>query len=309
MYTFKKARPYGSRLFKTTTSRVIINKMLKLMGQASMLVVMSLTLAGVLLVAALLTAVEWLAPPSFSTSLASVEGVSAEAWAVFDPITGEVLNEHQAEQVLSLASVVKLPAAHVFYRDYDVFATTTITWPDLLTEGEAGNLRYGDTHTFHELLFPLLLTSSNDAAVVYERNQPNLVEVMNDYAASLGLGNTVFADASGLSAANRSTAREVARLVADINNQNQHLIDITGLEYYWGTTAWQNNSPFIAMTDYIGGKHGYTPEADNTAVAIFTESLQGNIEREVGYVLLGSANLVHDIKLLRNYVQNHVKFR
>ena len=284
--------------------------MVKLLGKISLALIMSLSVAGLLLIAGLLTAIEVLAPPSFSTSLASVENVSAKAWLVFDPDSGDVLYSENDSEVLPIASVAKLIAAEVFAKQANLFATTTITWVDLSHDGRAGGLVYGDTYTFHELLFPLLLESSNDAAGVFERNRPELIEEMNVYADSLGLSQTEFFDASGLSVFGVSTAAELRLLLRDIYLNSPHLIDISGLVQYLGTQrGWLNNSPFITEAEYVGGKHGYLPEARYTAAIIFKETLANSAHRNVGYILLGSRDLEHDVKLLRNHVGSNVSYR
>ena len=283
--------------------------MVKLLGKISLALVLSSAVAALLLVAGLLTAIEVLAPPSFSTSLANVENVSADAWLIFDPHTGDIFYSHQIDEVLPIASVVKLVAAHVFAKESELFATTSITWADLSHEGRSGGLAYGEIYTFHELLFPLLLESSNDAAGVFERNYPELIDEMNAYAASLGLSATSFVDASGLSAAGVSTVRELRLLLQDILINDPHIIDITGLAQYLGANrGWLNNNPFVSDPDYLGGKHGYLPEARYTATALFSETLSGGANKTIGYILLGSRDLTHDIKLLRGHVENHVRY-
>ena len=284
--------------------------MIKILGRVSLTVLLTLAFAGALLVAALLTAVEFFAPPSFSTSLATVQNVTADAWLVFDPGAGQIIYDHNSEAVLPMASIAKLPAAKVFYDKADIWATTTITWSDLAHDGRAGSLAYGEIYSFHELLFPLLLNSSNDAAGNLERNHPSLIEEMNTYAEGLNLNKTVFADASGLTASGVTTARELSRIVSDIKSSNQHLLNITSLPFYSsGERGWRNNNPFVSDARYTGGKHGYTPEAGYTAVAIFNEYLKNGVEREVGYVLLGSSDLEYDVSLLRNQVQTYVSFK
>ena len=91
---------------------------------------------------------------------------------------------------------------------------------------------------------------------------------------------------------------------------NRHLIDISGLSsYLTPQNGWINNNPFALDDAYMGGKHGYTPEAKLTAVSLFEEKLANGSVRVIGYVLLGSNNLEHDMSLLRNHVQHNVSFQ
>lgn len=284
--------------------------MKRLVGKVSFFLIAMIAMSSTVFIGSLLTMVDVLAPPDFSTSLATVQHISADSWLVFDVGRNETLYEFNADEVLPIASVTKLPAAKIFYDTQDVWATSTVTWSDVENEGRAGKLRVGQEYTFHTLLFPLLLESSNDAAGVFSRNDDILVSDMNDYVKNLGLKDTVFTDTSGLSAGNVSTGHELQTILRNIYIQNRHLIDITGLDSYLSVNnGWLNNNPFIKDSDYVGGKHGYTPEANRTAVALFNETLQNGRVRLIGYVLLGSDNLQYDMSLLRNHVQNHVRFQ
>lgn len=282
---------------------------LKILGHVSVAIILTIAFTSALFLAALLFAVQYFAPPSFSTSLATVQNVSASAWLVFDAESGEIIYEYNADDTLPVASITKLIAAKTFYDSNNIWATTTITWSDLNGDGRAGKLAYGEIYDFHTLLFPLLLESSNDAAKAFSRNDVNLIEKMDSYARSLNLYNTSFADASGLSAGNVSTAREIKTIVSDIYRFNRHLMDITSLnQYLTSQTGWLNNNPFASDADFQGGKHGYTPEAGHTAAVLFNEALKNGAKRSIGYILLDSGNLEYDVKLLRDHVKNSVSF-
>ncbi len=282
--------------------------MLKILGRVSIAIILTIAFSSALFLAALLFAVEYFAPPSFSTSFATVQNVSAKSWLIFDAESSEVIYEYNADEELPIASITKLIAAKVFY-DNNIWATTTITWSDLNGDGRAGKLTYGEVYDFHTLLFPLLLESSNDAAKVFLRSDDSLVDKMNSYADSLHLERTSFADTSGLSSKNTSTARELKDIVSDIYYSKRHLIDITSLSQYLTTAnGWLNNNPFAGDIDFAGGKHGYTPQAGHTGVILFDETLKNGTKRVIGYILLDSSNLEYDIKLLRNHVQTTVSF-
>jgi D-alanyl-D-alanine endopeptidase (penicillin-binding protein 7) len=163
-------------------------------------------------------------------------------------------------------------------------------------------------YTSYELLFPLLLESSNDAAAALERaGTGDLVALMNQSVRAAGARATTFADASGLSSLNVSSAAELATLTQALYSTEPHLFDITRLNQRLGEyVGWTNNSP-VRDPRYLGGKHGYTEAAGRTLVALFNESLVGGEERVLGYVLLGSADLAADVASLRQYVSESVR--
>ena len=229
------------------------------------------------------------------------------AYVVFDVESGEVLLENKSDTVLPIASVTKLFTAAALI-DNDLNASTTISYQDTWAEEDFGKLHPGEEYVLRELLFPLLLESSNDAAAHFERvTEGEVIKEMNALAESVGLSGTSLVDASGLSAKNVSTASDLARFLSYLHQNQSHVLDITTLRQYVGPyTGWVNNSPVIGK-DYAGGKHGYTEAALRTGAVLFKEELS-DTSRTIGYVVLGSQNLATDIELLRDFVHTRVRF-
>lgn len=228
--------------------------------------------------------------------------LTATAAVVVMP-SGQVIYEHNADTVLPIASITKLFAAARFAEIINWTATSSITADDVMSEGRSGRLKAGQLYQNHELLFPLLLESSNDAAAALNRLSPEpLVARMNTWANEEGAIKTTFVDTSGLGDGNISTARELATLFQVMHRQSPHLIDITTLPtYLTHTNAWMNNNPFVSDPTYGGGKQGYTTAAGRTVVADFRENTVGG-EQGVVYVILGSSDLINDMKALRDFV-------
>lgn len=236
--------------------------------------------------------------------------ISASSYLVFDLETAQVLLEHNPDQVLPIASVTKLFTAVALIQNYLLEATTTITWSDIATEGEAGKLHYGQMYSYRELLFSLLLESSNDAAMALARaTDYSLVSDMNEFVNENGAVETTFFDASGLDARNVSTATELASLVRVINTKDRYIFDITELPQYVGSqTGWVNNNPIHSFSGYHGGKHGYTLAANRTLVALIEQPFTAD-NRMLGYILLGSDNLQSDVTNLRSFITNSVDYK
>jgi D-alanyl-D-alanine carboxypeptidase len=244
---------------------------------------------------------------TFSVSEALPE-TAAKAYAVFDLETGEVLLAKNIDTVLPIASITKLFTAAVINKSFNQGEKIKITSSDVAAEGGAGKLAAGQEFTYHDLLFPLLLESSNDAAAAFERvTSGEVVVEMNTLADSAGALATKFADASGLSDRNVSTASDLMILLSYLNQNEKHVLDITSLKKYVGPhTGWLNNSP--VMTDsYQGGKHGYTEAANRTVAALFEETF-GNEKRTVGYIILGSPDLKKDMQILRSFLATEVTY-
>jgi D-alanyl-D-alanine carboxypeptidase len=234
--------------------------------------------------------------------------LDAASYAVFDVATSRVLAGHEVTTPRSIASITKLPAAAALRAASVLDTPLTLTQADIDTHGTAGALTVGTPSTPRELLYPLLLTSSNDAAAALERTVDDLPHDMTRLARRAGAYDTEFADASGLAAGNRSTAADLARLASYLYTSDSTLFALTALPQYLGATqGWQNNSPVIEFPGYLGGKHGYTEAAGRTIVALFAEEVSGQ-EVRLGYVVLGSADLAADVATLRTFVQQHARF-
>jgi D-alanyl-D-alanine carboxypeptidase len=227
---------------------------------------------------------------------------------VFDLATGLELLAVQPDDVRPIASLTKLVTAGVVLESLPLTATTTITPGAVETLGRAGKLAVGEEYSVHELLFPLLLESSNDAAVAFVSVTTDLVPAMNRLADRLHASHTVFADPAGLSPENQSTAREVALLTRTLATTSPHIFDITTLSQYIGThTGWQNTIPLSSDPAFRGGKQGYTHEAGHTMVAVFAEEFEGGT-RDVGYVVLGSPDAAETVAILREFVATAVDY-
>ncbi|MFT7644791.1 MAG: D-alanyl-D-alanine carboxypeptidase [Candidatus Paceibacteria bacterium] len=220
--------------------------------------------------------------------------VTAKAYGVFDIKTGKLLLSYNAKESLPIASVTKLFTAATAFETNSVDEMLTVTTEDVASEGRAGKLVAGEEYRLRELLFPLLLESSNDAAAVFERTLGNIP-----------FAGTYLADASGLSSNNLATVVELAGEVRRVYLTFPQVFDVTRLKQHIGEyTGWVNNSPVHDLPDYRGGKHGYTKDSNRTLAAVFAEPLLDN--RELGYIILGSDNLKEDVVALRAVVEGSV---
>lgn len=236
---------------------------------------------------------------------------TAAAYAVIDMETGGLLLTQQAERVLPIASITKLFTAVAVYDTYSLDATVTVEAADLTAYGSAGKLQAGQEYTYRELLFPLLLSSSNDAAYTLRRQGAGdtLLATMAQAARRGGAPTAQFADASGLADENQASAAELAHWLQTTYQTHPAVYDMTRVTNYVGPyLGWQNNSPFRNSAGYRGGKHGYTAAAGRTAATVFAETV-GDEQRELGYVVLGSADVTQDVATLRAHVQRSVEWQ
>ena len=237
--------------------------------------------------------------------------VSAEAYLVGDLNTGEVILSKNSGKVYPIASVSKLMTALVATEIPNENDTASVSKSALSTYGTNGNFRTGEKIKTSELLYPLLLESSNDAAEVLAEHfgRENFIKKMNQQAEKLLMSKTAYADPSGLSAGNISTPVDLFKLLGYLNKEKENLLKITTKRsYFTKSHIWSNTSQFLRETEYLGGKSGYTDPARQTFASIFSLPLSEEGARPVAIVLLKSTDRYKDTKTILNYLKKNVYY-
>jgi D-alanyl-D-alanine carboxypeptidase (penicillin-binding protein 5/6) len=149
---------------------------------------------------------------------AGAPAVSARAYFVVNPTTGEVLSQKRAWAHVPIASITKLMTVLVTL-DHAQWNDVVRVRADAADVGESTiNLRAGERITVGDLVKGALIQSANDAAdaladYVGHGDAAAFVQMMNAKAAELGLARTHFARPDGLDARGHySTALDVTRL-------------------------------------------------------------------------------------------------
>ena len=198
--------------------------------------------------------------------------LNSSAALVVDQDSGEVLAQKNAQAVLPIASLTKLMTSLVVLeakQPMDEVLTITDDDVDRLRNSRS-SIRVGTTLTRQEALQLALMSSENRAAHALGRTYPGgldrMVATMNAKARQLGMNSTTFVDPTGLSNANKSTARDVALLVratannpliAQYSTTRRHAADLGGrtLQYINSNRLVRNGSDgwdiFLQKTGYI----------------------------------------------------------
>ena len=163
--------------------------------------------------------------PQRNATLEQARGlfVQSASALVQDPITGAVLFEKNSATVVPIASITKLMTAMVALdAEPSLSETLTIDDDDVDTlKGTHSRLRVGTRLTREEVLNLALMASENRAAAALSRYYPGgreaFVAAMNRKAQELGMSDTQFADPTGLTASNVSSARDLVKMVAAAN--------------------------------------------------------------------------------------------
>ena len=200
--------------------------------------------------------------------------LSAASAILVDADSGRVLYQKNADEKRLIASITKLMTALVAVEStQDLSREVTVERADTLTEGSSMYLQIGEKISLETLLYGLLLSSGNDAALAIARNcagdVETFVEWMNQRCESLGMKNSHFANPNGLNDdTHYSTAADMAKVAIEVM-QNETLAKIVGTKSITlGTRTFTNHNKLLWQYDGCEGmKTGYTEKAGRTLVS------------------------------------------
>ncbi|MFO7543222.1 MAG: D-alanyl-D-alanine carboxypeptidase family protein [Thiobacillus sp.] len=203
------------------------------------------------LLAAVMSAAAWAAP----------SGLSARAWVLVDQASGRDLAAHQPDLPLAPASLTQLMTAYVLLGDIQknkLSLGETVDVPEAATQADGARvfLKAGDKVSVDTLLRAMLVQSASDATLALvlasDNSEAAFVKRMNREAKRLGMKNTHFMNATGLTEpGHESTARDLAllgrALLRDFPDRqaffSQKEIAVKGLAYYNGNRLlWRDST-------------------------------------------------------------------
>lgn len=214
------------------------------------------------------------------------------------------LNDNRAiyakntDAILPIASITKLMTAMVVLdAGLPLDQKITVTQAEVDTLRHSGSrLRVGTTLSRRDMLRLALMASENRAAAALARTGPGgtrgFVASMNRKAAELGMSNSRFVDATGLSEDNVSTAHDLAKmvraseryeLIADFSTQGSHQQAFANSKRRLGfrnTNILVNNKHW----DIDVSKTGYISESGRCLV------MRATIERQPVIIVLLDSN-------------------
>lgn len=176
-----------------------------------------------LLIAFLLSCFTSLALGAGTPLKSSPLNLSSAHVMVVDARTGTMLYTKNASIATPIASITKLMTAMVVLdAKLPLSQKLKITTEDVdKLKGTHSRLPVGTNLTRQEMLQLALMSSENRAASALSRNYPGgrtaFIKAMNKKAAALGMKNTRFNDATGLSPSNISTAKDLVKMVKAAN--------------------------------------------------------------------------------------------
>lgn len=185
--------------------------------------------------------------------------VNAQSYLLVSLDTGEVIFEKNSRERYIPASLTKLLTAYTVYQYVEDLDGTMISAPRYVYDelyglnGSTADIRQGETLSARQLLYALLLPSSNEAANIladYVGNGsiPNFCMMMNNEARKLGCANTNFTNAHGLFTDNHYTCAWDMYLIAKACYETPGFMDIVTTTTYQLPANSQHASPYYIQS-------------------------------------------------------------
>jgi D-alanyl-D-alanine carboxypeptidase (penicillin-binding protein 5/6) len=239
------------------------------------------------------------APTSSPALIGSVPApsVAAAAYTLVDVTSGQTLSSASADERRDPASLTKLMTAYLVFgalRQKTIAPAQMVTISPKAWKAE-GSRMFVEPRTpvsVDDLLRGMIVQSGNDASIALAElvsgTEEVFVERMNQEAARLGMANTRFTNATGLSGPQHySTAADLAKLASAVIRDFPEFYPLYSQKEFRYNNITQPNRNRLLWTDpYVDGvKTGHT---DAAGWCLIASAKRG--DRRVLSVVLGAAS-------------------
>ena len=205
--------------------------------------------------------------------------VAASSWLLIDLTSGQTLAEHNAGERREPASLTKLMTAYLAFsalKQQQITLAQPVNVSVRAWKAEGSRMFIDPKHpvTVDELLRGVIIQSGNDASVAIAEavagSEEVFAQAMNTQAQRLGMKNTHFVNATGLSHPQHySTAADLAILAAAVIRDFPDYYPLYSIKEYKYNNITQPNRNRLLWTDqYVDGmKTGFTEAAGYCLVA------------------------------------------
>lgn len=239
--------------------------------------------------------------------------ISAKIALVADLESKDILWGKNLDRRWPIASLTKLITAAYVLKNFDPKTKIVISAEKNLNNQATNTLIIfnGETYLVSDLVKLMLLSSSNEAAesLANLENRDNFILGMNNLVKEWGANFTYFIDPTGLSMSNQSTAYDLLNIVYKIKEEYPDILNWSLLPSIkikelnsQKLKKISNIHPFAGISNFLGGKTGYIPEARQNLISVF--NLEG---KKIVIMVLGSNDRAEDTKLILEWFKSNFK--
>lgn len=240
----------------------------------------------------------------------------SKAWVVMDYATGQVLAGDNIDTQLEPASITKVMTSYVIAAEMakgkvkatDPVMMTEHAWKTggAGTDGSYSGFEVNKTAPLEQMETGMVVQSGNDAAIALAEHvagsEEAFAQLMNSYAAKIGMKNSHFVDPTGLSAQGHlSTARDLALLGRALIHDYPQAYALNKIkEFTVGPITQPNRNLLLWRDSSVDGiKTGHTSNAGYCLMA----SAQRGDQRLIAVVLgdTSEKQRADDVQALLNW--------
>jgi serine-type D-Ala-D-Ala carboxypeptidase (penicillin-binding protein 5/6) len=233
--------------------------------------------------------------------------IKAKSYIAVNLDDNSILIEKKSEEQQTIASITKLMTAVIVLENIDSNHRIILTQEMLKSYGYSPAIFKGLEISSNNLLRAMLIQSTNDAAesLSYFIGKDYFISLMNQKAKNLEMNNTIFRDVHGLSPENKSTAKDLVKLLYYIYEEYPEILSITRDNNFWlpgidgKQLKFRNMNNFYYLDYFIGGKTGYLTASRETMASVFEIS-----KKPIAIVVLNSDNRQADIFSIINKIRD-----
>ncbi|MGA2417658.1 MAG: serine hydrolase [Candidatus Staskawiczbacteria bacterium] len=216
----------------------------------------------------------------------------------------KILFEKASDTKLPIASLTKLMTAVIVLDNYNLSDNITVDEIADSQDSMKQDVKSGDTMPAENFLEIMLVESSNKSAYALSEGpgstpgEEAFVGLMNQKAKEIGLENTFFADPTGLSPQNVSTADDLVKLAEYILKNYPRIADISRVKEFYvpGFGEVSNTDQLLGeIPEIVCSKTGFTTQAKGCLLLVM------NNPKDNGYlinVILGADDRFSEMKQL-----------
>ncbi|MBI2355644.1 MAG: D-alanyl-D-alanine carboxypeptidase [Candidatus Doudnabacteria bacterium] len=247
------------------------------------------------------------ASPELASSV-TPPNLSSKAAMAYDLDSGTILFTQNFDEQLPIASLTKLMTAMVAAKNSQLDEAVMVKHSDVKVVGSSMGLVPGERISVRDLLYGVLISSSNDASLALANHKSpteEFIAAMNEEAKRLNLQSTKFSNPVGWDYAdNYSTAHDLSLLVNEFLKYEElsrivriKEAELRSLDGKYSHKLTTTNKLLIDNDAVTGIKTGFTSQAKGNLVLRIE-----NHGRSIITIILGSDDREGDSKKLLDWI-------